>query len=474
MTEKIKDVQQESNLVNSAIFNLKTAIEQFSDNLDQIREFIDVLEPLLATKKNEQIKKDAKYIIPLMLAIADNEEVDLDIDDDFKEKLKLSTSKEIKIINDEKDGKKASKIVFKDTKTVKEFNLAVKNFKSTIENPKILYKSALISLISSVEWHFSNIFHYHYSKEPEVFPLKSEKKFSYSQLKDFNSINDAAQIIIEDHIEDIIRSGFKDWVKKLKEEVKIKAEYLNEDISDEISEFFFRRNIVVHNNGQVNSIYLNKASEKFTKGIKKGQIVSVGKDYLNRAIDILETYFVLFSADVWSKYERKEKEFDKYFYECLGNKIAFKHLEQGRYYIAETIFRNLAKCGYIFDESTILTAKINYWLAIKFQNNFDQVKKEIEEIDFSAKDILFIIAKHVLLDEFDEALKKLPVALKSSKLTVEYLESWPLFAEMRKNAKFLQLIEKSKDKVVKVVKLNPKNKPKSNKPAPIKPKPKKK
>jgi hypothetical protein len=430
--------------------SIKNAMEQFSNNLEQIRDFVELLEPLLSKKGQEQMIRDAKYLAPFLLAISQYREV-IAVDDKTREKLQSVTSKDMEIVFEKEDNKKVSKFVFKERSAAKEYELAVKNFHAAGERPEMLFKSALISLISSVECHFSNIFHYHYSKDPEAFPLKSDRRFSYSELKTFQSVQDAAQMIIEDHVEGIIRSSLKDWIKKLREEIKIKAEYLDDNVLNDLSEFFLRRNLVVHNNGIVNSIYLNKAASHFTKNLKKGQRIFVGKKYLENAITILEINFILMATEVWIKNERKDKNFSSDLFRLLGEKIAFRHLETSRYSIAENIYKFLSfNCIGIFDESSSLVAKINYWQSVKWQDRFEEVRNDVEKADFSAKDSRFIIAKYVLLDRYQDALKLIPVVLKSGQLTLDDIKSWPLFQGLRKDKQCIQLVKKLESKVVKL------------------------
>jgi hypothetical protein len=87
-------------------------------------------------------------------------------------------------------------------------------------------------------------------------------------------------------------------------------------------------------------------------------------------------------------------------------------------------------------ERSLLVAQLNYWQSIKWQNRFDTVRKEIETADFTAKDDLFQLARHALLDESNIFFKRVPELLKNKKLTKQMLAEWPIFREMRKDDRF--------------------------------------
>src|SRR5690606_3327362 len=131
-----------------------------------------------------------------------------------------------------------------------------------------LYKNSLISLLSSVEWFFSQILHFHYDKFPDSAGIK-KKTLTLEDLKNFNNLRDAELYLIDDKIETILRGSFKDWIEVLRQELKLNLGYLD-SIEDELIEVYQRRNVLVHNGGVVNSIYISKVSSKYRDGIVLG------------------------------------------------------------------------------------------------------------------------------------------------------------------------------------------------------------
>jgi hypothetical protein len=75
---------------------------------------------------------------------------------------------------------------------------------------------------------------------------------------------------------------------------------------------------------------------------------------------------------------------------------------------------------------------LNYWQSLKWQNRFDEVKDQVKTADFSAKDELYQIARHCLLDDEGSFFAMLPDVFRAEKLDMERLTTWPIFREMRK------------------------------------------
>jgi hypothetical protein len=115
--------------------------------------------------------------------------------------------------------------------------------------------------------------------------------------------------------------------------------------------------------------------------------------------------------------------------------IAFDRLKQERWTVSEGLsFFTLNDKK--MSERSLLVAQLNYWQSIKWRGRFELVQKEVEAADFSAKDDLFQLARHALLDDSVTFFRLVPSAIKNGKLTKEMLATWPMFREMRKDDRF--------------------------------------
>src|SRR5581483_11733704 len=112
---------------------------------------------------------------------------------------------------------------------------------------KLLYRSALISLISSAEWFLSQVIREHLVLHPDAAGTK-EKVLSLDDLKTLGSIQDATNYVIDSRIDELMWGGFESWFTYLIEKMKLSAGYVKTK-KNEIIEVFQRRNVMVHNNG---------------------------------------------------------------------------------------------------------------------------------------------------------------------------------------------------------------------------------
>jgi len=151
----------------------------------------------------------------------------------------------------------------------------------------------------------------------------------------------------------------------------------------------------------------------------------------------VERNFVLIAAELWKRLSPTDGERAK-----VMNEVAFERLKAERWFVSEGLsFFTLNDKK--MSEQNRLIAQLNYWQSVKWQGAFDAVRKEVEGSDFSAKDDLYQLARHALLDDADAFFKSVPILIKNQKLTYEMLATWPIFKEMRKDGRFNQYKKKA-------------------------------
>ncbi|MGA9996017.1 MAG: hypothetical protein WBP93_11420, partial [Pyrinomonadaceae bacterium] len=152
-------------------------------------------------------------------------------------------------------------------------------------------------------------------------------------------------------------------------------------------------------------------------------------------LDLFELNFVLIAAELWKKLDPKDEERPN-----ALTYIAYKHLLNERWGIAEGLSYFVTADRQTSEKSQML-GQLNYWQSVKWQGQFENIRKNIEQADFSAKDPLYQLAQLALLNRNEEFFSLLPEVLRSQKLTTEDLQQWPLFREMRKEAAFNSFIQ---------------------------------
>ena len=404
----------------------KKEIREFCRNLESLRDFINLVDAHLTEKTKDEISSDPSGFVPLLIMLSKQFPEQFGLENEKIEKAKKLFGHEIDIMEeDDDDGTKYSFDMSDDAQH--KFSFAMNKLSKNQDRKSSLYQSSLVTVISYVEWFLAQIIHKFYDKNPNAVGLK-DKQISLEDLYNFGSIDDAKKYLIDIKVESVLRGSFKDWIKFLKEQMNLSMSYLK-DHENDLIEACQRRNLYVHNGGIVNSIY-SKNCEFLENTPELGSKLPCDKDYLDKCLSAFEKSFLLIACELWKKNEPENRE--RY---VLMNHLSYEHISEGRYEVGASIAYFL--CGDKKQkESDRTVCQINYWQAMKWSGEFDSVKSEIKDADFSAKDSIYVLAKHALLDEFDSALKMMPDLVKSEKLTIEDLREWPLFRAIREQPEY--------------------------------------
>lgn len=423
-------------------------ITHFNENIIGLRDFVDLIEPYLTDKFDEHNKNISPLIsLGILNDIyskkTDWQDGELEKYNEFKKDLNLKIKdiykKEVEVeienISDEineNSGRLSFKFNSTDTGELKNH---ITNAKKAKEHIELLYKNSLISILSSVEWFFSQILHFHYDRFPESAGIE-KKTITLSDLKNFGSIEDAEKFLIDTKIEEILRGNFDSWLILLKSDLKLSLGYI-QPIKEELIEIYQRRNLFVHNGGIVNSIYLSKVNEKFKNEIKINEQLVIDKKYLDNAITKLQKAFILIASELWKNTDKDDKTRGR-----VLTEIVYENLLKSRWDICDGLTYFIINDSQL-DVTDKVVGQLNYWLCKKETNQFDSVKKEIEKTDYSDKKEIFQLALFALKDDFVSFFKILPIAIDSKQLTIEELEEFPIFSNIRKTEEYLKFKNES-------------------------------
>jgi predicted house-cleaning noncanonical NTP pyrophosphatase (MazG superfamily) len=391
-------------------------INQLSENLKALRAFVKVISPLLLENIicYEPIIKEIRDKIPEFIINSQNEQNINKLTSDEPLKINVIKDDESKYIN----------INFSVSGLRKNLN----EISEAIIHYQLLYNSSLMSLISFTEWFLSQILHDYFEKFPDVADI-SEKTITFQDLRDIGTIEDARRYLIESKIESILWGDFEDWLKLFKDKFKLSLSYIEEN-KPMLIEVFQRRNILVHNGGRVNSIYIAKVAAEFRKDLSIGDMVNIKPQYLERSINLFERSFIILAAELWKKLAPSDDN------RARLNTIAFDHLCAENWEVAESLSYFIMSDKKL-PEKDRLIGTMNYWQCIKWQGRFEEIRGHIEETDFSAKDEIFVLAQFALLDKNKEFFNLVPRLLESNKITHDDLSLWPIFREIRKDPIYL-------------------------------------
>ncbi|MFM7857428.1 MAG: hypothetical protein ACKO96_37285 [Flammeovirgaceae bacterium] len=426
-------------------------ITEYNENILALRDFADTIRPVLLEKKKHVDNEHGKRLKALTSKAMFNQiktKLPQSLDKDSEEYTKMIDyekkidDKLMKLFNESVEVSFSEVHIDEEKHTIEMKGLTIsgkgamglrsleEQAEKTEKHIHLLNQNTLISLLSSVEWFFSQILHYHFSKNPESAGI-GKKTLTLSDIKSLGSIEDAESFLIDSKIEEILRGNFESWITSLKTELHLSMGYVDSCL-DDLIEINQRRNLIIHNGGVVNSIYLNKVPKS---AAKIGDKLTVDDSYLDNAICKFHLVFILIAAELWKKLEPQNKERGTVLIE-----ITYENLLSKRWDITEGLsyfIKNDSKMEII--DKTV--SQLNYWLARKRQGHFESIKKEFNDIDFSDKDAIFQLGLASLRENVDDFFELLPKAIDSKSLTIDRLKEFPIFEEMRGTKKYQEFLD---------------------------------
>jgi hypothetical protein len=293
---------------------------------------------------------------------------------------------------------------------------------------ELLNESVVMSLVGYFEVLIADLMGAFYRLTPDAVTT-DDKVLSIRELRSFNSINEALELVISRRVDDALRGGLYDWNKFFSRNFKIELQELVWDWPS-WCEVFQRRHIIVHNAGVADRRYLSQidwdaVTQHLTKP-KEGHQIDVGDEYVAYTLDLFEIAGEALVQGCWRKIEPADDNRLLHLHSVI-----YEALETKRWLVTE----HLAAWGIqdeTANESMHLVFIFNRWLAIKRQTRWSEVVDEVRKFDCSAKHPRFALTRASLLEDSDEFFRLLP----SATLSKSELDEWPILDEMRSDPRF--------------------------------------
>ncbi|WZL82733.1 hypothetical protein QBE53_06375 [Vallitaleaceae bacterium 9-2] len=212
-------------------------------NIESLRAYVKCVEPTLM-KEFDTVFEGNKELLVEMVAIFSDKAEGLS-----EEQRRISKE----IVRDmERTQGEEDAVSYITSLTPLQFKKIIDSIVLVSMQHRLLFDSTLISLIIQFELLVSNIIRDNLQKNPEI--LKG-RNLSLEDLQKIGDVDDAKKYLLDKEVESILRGSYLSWKKYLKETLKLSVKCIDEH-ADTIVEIFQRRNLVVHNEGIVNSVYL--------------------------------------------------------------------------------------------------------------------------------------------------------------------------------------------------------------------------
>jgi len=411
---------------------------QYSNSMEAVREFFSRLSPLVVEMQEGIVKERETYLQEIFqhfIKDAKKEEIQ-ELRDVFHN---------MRVYFDEPTPK--TKTEPPEIKSTAVVNILLKVVRYVSNSPEedihreLLNRSILMCLVSHFEVLVADLVHAFYRIAPDAIST-DDKVLSVNELKQFSSINEALRSIVSNRIDDLLRGSVNDWQKFFESRMKIDMTYLVPDWVQWV-EYFQRRHIFMHAGGRATERYLSNVDwEKLGAYIerpKEGDKMDIPDSYLQPAIDAFQISGLLLCQEVWRKLMPTDSDTRHNSITGLPS-IVYSCLLTRHWNVSERLAAWGEKDPQASDEDTMLIYKFNRWLSTKRQGRWTEVEKEVEAFDCSAKNRKYAMARASLLDQTDKYFKLLSKAL-GTDITIEHLQEWPIFEEMRIDPRFAKIIE---------------------------------
>jgi len=292
---------------------------------------------------------------------------------------------------------------------------------------KILLNSMLSNLIITFESSLSRLFYSLVFKNQTYLKDKSValNKFIFD---DNNFVETVLSTIGE-----FVDGKMYDSLDTLLEIINSEDLYIQDEILSSFKEIYYRRNIIVHNEGKINKRYLKSVDQQYKKDIKEGQELICDKTYLDFAFTTVTKLIFFLYYGILQKYDNEACFIDE-----ISN-LAFKRLEDEDYEIAKTMYDIISKNKNI-EFLDRMMAKINYLNALKQLGDLKTLTEELKLLDVSIATDNFKIAKLCLQNNNTQIYKMLSKTYPES-FNAESIKNWPIFIDFRKSQEYIKFCE---------------------------------
>ncbi|MEZ5496353.1 MAG: hypothetical protein R3F25_05930 [Gammaproteobacteria bacterium] len=252
---------------------------------------------------------------------------------------------------------------------------------------------------------------------------------TYSDLRAFDTIENAQEYIVEKEIESVLRDSHSEQFSWFERKLSLK---LRSDLPawKGFVELIQRRNIFVHNDGKVSTQYLNVCKEHkvdLSKDLKAGDSLPVSQNYFEKAFDCLFEISLKLNQVLRRNLQPDQLEKAD---ESFMN-ITFELIQNKQYKLAEIMFEFEDK--YIknySNQDTELRILLNRAQTYKWLGDSDKCNEIIKSRDWSACGEILKLGSYVLLEEFELASESMKIIGDNEKIIHKSsYTDWPIFKD---------------------------------------------
>ena len=289
--------------------------------------------------------------------------------------------------------------------------------------------SAIMMLLVRYENCISGIYRFLLNNYPKAY--LSNKSITYTELIECSTdIESIKAKFVEKEVDEFMRMPLSDWYKTFESKHKANFNYISEEMKA-FREIYYRRNIIVHNQGIANDIYVLNSGNK---NVEIGDRLIVDNRYINSAFEITVKVLIGTLWGLRKLADDKENICDELF------DYGYRYLLEEKWELAKFI-NGLLLTDEDQSAADIMCERVNRWIAIKNLEGVGEINDEVNALDVSAMGLQFVIAKYALLDDFQKVSYYLEKAI-NDVLKPADIKEWPLLKQYRDSELYHEFVEK--------------------------------
>ncbi len=296
----------------------------------------------------------------------------------------------------------------------------------------IINKSVIVTLVSQFDKYISDTIKYMLTLKPNLLN-DSCKQISYTELIKYKTIEEYQSAIINEEIDAVMRGSHikqLEWIsKKINGSIKDDKELISKFV--ELTE---RRNLYVHTNGIVSSQYINTCIQEgftFKQCPNIGDELYTDPDYFYDSVFVLIEIAGKITSFIIKKLHPENIE--------IGKNLLITYIYDNLEYKNYNIVRNLIKYLKIYSKLNRIEdmiVSINNIITYYLLNKDEEVKKQIDKLDWSDCSDKFLLAKAVLQKDWVLSSKIMRKIGNTDELPQIFYHEWPLFELFRDTKEF--------------------------------------
>ncbi|MBE6664537.1 MAG: hypothetical protein E7602_08610 [Ruminococcaceae bacterium] len=269
---------------------------------------------------------------------------------------------------------------------------------------KTVTGNAVVSSVSSLDYFIYQCLHTIFTHNENMIN-SLDLKLQYEQIKTLETVEEVKELSVSNFIEGLLFGSHDELFGKLENNYSIKNIKKIKDYKD----FIFIaeiRNIIVHHDAKISVKFKSNMKkyklnhEKYDFFDKNGY-VSLSPDRIHWAIDTCIKFGLQLYLEFAKHFSLRAPELKKKYLLNI-NELCLELILKNQSEIAESVYnvvlgdKNNSELFFLF--------AINKALCMKRLNREDEMKEYLNSLKWDeCKDIQYILAKHILLNEYDKA-----------------------------------------------------------------------